>query len=318
MSVLSCRSKIETNFTMIFLILGTGAAAVFNLTGIGYRKIHASDQSNTFILDRSLDTVFIFDSWSDSFLIKGLGLDMSEFSLMKPNSIGFVTYFLDEIEIVSRDTAQHRLQTFTLPKDFCHHKIAALSPFQKSTNVIHWNMMKTYFNLCFVAQTPEINASIQMSLTASTPATTAAYAGPDRYSDGEFDGERVPNGRSTTIELADGVIVRLHGATSRSVSEFETIVDPAEAEEWNNHALVALPYYFLPVETGYDYVSELGLGMESWETTLFTLSNAAIVGVTLSGASLLAIIISLLIFVKTLIGGRRALPQSVELCQNLT
>ena len=299
--------------TMILWLVPAVLGAVFDVSGLGYRRIDASEQSNTFILDRSLDTVFVFDCWSDNFLVKGLGIDMTEYAVMQPNSIGFASYFLEKVEIVAWDSAKHVFQVFTLPKDYCNHKVAAFSPFAKQTSVVSWGVLKNYFNLCFVSQSPATNSSIEVTLRADTPATTAAYATPEMYSGGDFNGERIANKKSVSVRLTDGMIIRLHGATSGTGSEFESMVSPVDAQEWNDRAFVALPYYFLPVEHGYNYVSELGIGIESWQTMLFTLSNAAIVGVTISVVSMLAIIIGLIIFVRNLLKNKKHPQQTSEL-----
>ena len=298
---------------MLCFLLSLCLSAEFNFTGIGYHQIETEDDTMNFILNFEMDGIFILDNWSDNYQIWGRGLDMTEPTVMVPNSIGFVTYFLDQVIIQANDAGVHKLQFFSLPKEYCNHKVAAFSPFAKQTTLVNWTSLDSYFNLCFISQENGSDSSIHFLLKAETQATRAVYSTPEEYSKGEFIGTQIENGKTTPVDLTDGMIVRLHGANSNSQSLLKGTVKSDQEQDWNERSFVRLPYYFIPVETGYNYVEELGISLYSWETSKYTITVVQIIGVTISVASMLAIIVTVVVFARQIAKDDHYLVRSNEL-----
>lgn len=254
----------------------------------GYNPVLIPDYGLNISLNYTLDNIFLFD-YPNSYQIKVKFLDMIEPEIINPNSYGFSGQFLTNVEIKPEKPGSHIIQLFSLPKDYCSHNYISYFFDQHQKTRLYWsNTKQENFQICYLYQFPGRQARLTAKLNANS-LSNASYASPKNYINNDFAG--TPISKSTEFDLDDGMIIRVQGHSSSSSSSFELSIKPKKSQSNSINNFASLPFYFVVSSDGLKFEDDLDVQLQSMPERFLNLSITNILGITLSAAILLLVII---------------------------
>ncbi|KAK8897146.1 hypothetical protein M9Y10_015080 [Tritrichomonas musculus] len=255
---------------------------------IGYKKIQITSPNATFSLNYTLDYIFLFD-YPNLYQVKAKFLDMTESEIIYPSSYGFAGQFLTEVEILPLRNGSHTVQIYSLPKDYCSHNYVSYFSDQHHKTRLSWsNVNSQSFQVCYMYQFPENKVKLTAYLNANG-LTTASYAQKEDYINGNFSGKIIPKYTKVTFDLNDGLIVRVQGYSS-ATSNFDLSIKPTSSSSNDIKGFTSLPFYFVVMPNGYDFLTDLEIQLHSMRESLINLSLDSILGITLASTILFLVL----------------------------
>jgi hypothetical protein len=234
-------------------------------------------------LNFSLTTVFIFATETSDYEILVKTLDMTEWRVIVPDSIGFTAFFLTEVLIQGLDAVT--LDVYVLDRTFCYGNIFVYTSTDRQSARVTWlSLRRKYFDCCFLQRTfSESPVRIKARVESSESRTVARFS--DSWTSGTFVGTDV----GEPITLTPNTIVALHGVPSAAESLF--VLDTLDVtHQFGGESFVGLPYYFLAMPDGLNFTGDLGLQYTNVPVSP-RFAPPAIAGLVLSVIAMLAILV---------------------------
>ena len=256
----------------------------------GYRTTTFSDSSKVFILNSTLDNIFLFDDLSN-YIINVKFLDMIEYEQISPVSNGFSGFLLNEVEITQKNVGTHSIEIFSLPTSLCSHNFITYYTTEKRTMSVVWSKLeRESFNACYLYQYSGHRVDLSARIISNSK-TKAFYLSPNDYSKGNYSGVPISKSDWVNFHLEDGLILKIDGSSSPSRSSFDVVVNPLDQVQPSKRIFKSISYYFVVSQLGYDFLSSTGLQLENVTSLFFKMDINSIIGVTLSSLIFLIVVI---------------------------